>query len=58
VWGQNESMCGRYVMSKATGNLLSHFAAKEIEGSPPPPSCSQSSAICAKRPGRPGPINP
>jgi putative SOS response-associated peptidase YedK len=25
-------------MSKATGDLLSHFAAKEIEGSPPPPS--------------------
>ncbi len=36
--GQNESMCGRYVMSKATGDLLSHFEAKEVEGSPPPPS--------------------
>ncbi|MET1088195.1 MAG: SOS response-associated peptidase family protein [Arthrobacter sp.] len=31
-------MCGRYVMSKATGNLLSHFRAEEIEGSLPPPS--------------------
>jgi putative SOS response-associated peptidase YedK len=31
-------MCGRYVMSKATGDLLSHFEAKEVEGSPPPPS--------------------
>jgi putative SOS response-associated peptidase YedK len=31
-------MCGRYVMSKATGDLLGHFEAKEIEGSPPPPS--------------------
>jgi putative SOS response-associated peptidase YedK len=38
VWRQNESMCGRYVMSKATGDLLSHFEAKAIEGSPPPPS--------------------
>jgi hypothetical protein len=36
VWGQNESMCGRYVMSKVTGDLLSHFEAKAIEGSPPP----------------------
>lgn len=36
--GHNESMCGRYVMSKATGDLLSHFEAKEVEGSPPPPS--------------------
>jgi putative SOS response-associated peptidase YedK len=34
--GHNESMCGRYVMSKATGDLLSQFEAKEIEGSPPP----------------------
>lgn len=25
-------------MSKATGDLLSHFDAKEVEGSPPPPS--------------------
>ena len=31
-------MCGRYVMSKATADLLSHFEAKEIEGSLPPPS--------------------
>jgi hypothetical protein len=31
-------MCGRYVMSKATGDLVSHFEAKEVEGSPPPPS--------------------
>ncbi len=31
-------MCGRYVMSKAAGDLLSHFEAKEIEGNPPPPS--------------------
>ncbi|WP_354214474.1 SOS response-associated peptidase [Arthrobacter sp. UYCo732] len=31
-------MCGRYVMSKATGDLLSYFDAKEVEGSPPPPS--------------------
>ena len=30
-------MCGRYVMSKATGDLLSHFEAREVEGSPPPP---------------------
>ncbi|WP_406636940.1 SOS response-associated peptidase family protein [Pseudarthrobacter quantipunctorum] len=25
-------------MSKATGDRLSHFEAKEVEGSPPPPS--------------------
>lgn len=31
-------MCGRYVMSKATGDLLSAFEAKEVEGTPPPPS--------------------
>ena len=31
-------MCGRYVMSKATGELLSHFEAREVEGSSPPPS--------------------
>jgi putative SOS response-associated peptidase YedK len=31
-------MCGRYVMSKATGDLLSYFDAKEVEGNPPPPS--------------------
>jgi putative SOS response-associated peptidase YedK len=36
--GQNRPMCGRYVMSKATGNLLSHFDAKEVEGTPPGPS--------------------
>lgn len=28
-------MCGRYVMSKAASDLLSHFEAKEVEGSPP-----------------------
>jgi putative SOS response-associated peptidase YedK len=31
-------MCGRYVMSRATGDLLSYFDAKEVEGTPPPPS--------------------
>ncbi|WP_457965938.1 SOS response-associated peptidase [Arthrobacter sp. D1-29] len=31
-------MCGRYVMSKATGDLLAHFEARDVEGSPPPPS--------------------
>lgn len=31
-------MCGRYVMSKATGDLLGHFEANAIEGSPPQPS--------------------
>jgi putative SOS response-associated peptidase YedK len=36
--GRMGLMCGRYVMSKATGDLLSHFEAKEVEGSPPPPS--------------------
>lgn len=36
--GQNRPMCGRYVMSRATGDLLSFFDAKEVEGSPPPPS--------------------
>lgn len=25
-------MCGRYVMSRATGDLLSYFDAKEAEG--------------------------
>ena len=35
---QNGGMCGRYVMAKATGDLLSHFDAKEVEGTPPPPS--------------------
>ena len=35
---QNGFMCGRYVMSKATSDLLSHFDAKEVEGSSPPPS--------------------
>jgi putative SOS response-associated peptidase YedK len=25
-------------MSKAAGDLLSHFEAKEVEGSPPPPN--------------------
>ncbi|SCC29597.1 Putative SOS response-associated peptidase YedK [Pseudarthrobacter enclensis] len=37
-FGQNGLMCGRYVMSKATGDLLSAFEAKEVEGTPPPPS--------------------
>lgn len=36
--GQNRPMCGRYVMTKATGDLLSAFEAKDIEGTPPPPS--------------------
>ena len=36
--GQNGLMCGRYVMSKATGDLLSYFDVKEVEGTPPPPS--------------------
>jgi putative SOS response-associated peptidase YedK len=31
-------MCGRYVMSRATGDLLSYFDAKEVEGTPPRPS--------------------
>jgi putative SOS response-associated peptidase YedK len=31
-------MCGRYVMSRATGDLLSYFDAKEVEGVPPRPS--------------------
>lgn len=35
---QNALMCGRYVMSKATSDLLSHFEAKEVEGNPPGPS--------------------
>jgi putative SOS response-associated peptidase YedK len=35
---QNRRMCGRYVMSRATGDLLSYFDAKEVEGTPPRPS--------------------
>jgi hypothetical protein len=35
---QNDLVCGRYVMSKATGDLLSYFDAEEGEGTPPPPS--------------------
>jgi putative SOS response-associated peptidase YedK len=31
-------MCGRYVMARATGDLLSYFDAKEAEGTAPPPS--------------------
>jgi putative SOS response-associated peptidase YedK len=31
-------MCGRYVMSRATGDLMSYFDAKEVEGDAPPPS--------------------
>ncbi|WP_018771055.1 SOS response-associated peptidase [Arthrobacter sp. 162MFSha1.1] len=46
-------MCGRYVMSKATGDLLSYFDAKEVEGDPPPPSWNvaptQSVHIVAER---------
>lgn len=46
-------MCRRYVMSKATGDLLSHFEAKEVEGSPPPPcwnvAPTQSVPIVAER---------
>ena len=40
-------MCGRYVMARATGDLLSYFEAKEVEGSPPPPSWN-----VAPHPGR------
>lgn len=36
--GQNRRMCGRYVMSRATGDLLDYFDAKEVEGTPPRPS--------------------
>ena len=46
-------MCGRYVMSKATSDLLSHFDAKEVEGNPPGPSWNvaptQNVAIVAER---------
>lgn len=46
-------MCDRYVMSKATGDLLSYFDAKEVEGDPPPPSWNvaptQSVHIVAER---------
>jgi putative SOS response-associated peptidase YedK len=46
-------MCGRYVMSKATGDLLSYFDAKEVEGSAPSPSWNvaptQSVPIVAER---------
>jgi putative SOS response-associated peptidase YedK len=31
-------MCGRYVMARATGDLLSYFDAEVAEGSAPPPS--------------------
>lgn len=31
-------MCGRYVMSRATGDLLSYFSAEKAEGTAPPPS--------------------
>jgi putative SOS response-associated peptidase YedK len=51
--GRMGLMCGRYVMSKATGDLLSHFEAKEVAGSPPPPSWNvaptQSVPIVAER---------
>ena len=51
--GRMGLMCGRYVMSKATGDLLSHFEAKEVEGSPPSPSWNvaptQSVPIVAER---------
>jgi hypothetical protein len=30
--GQNERICGRYVMARATGDLLSYFDAMEAEG--------------------------
>jgi putative SOS response-associated peptidase YedK len=46
-------MCGRYVMAKATGDLLNHFEAKEVEGSPSSPSWNvaptQSVPIVAER---------
>lgn len=46
-------MCGRYVMSKATSDLLAHFEAKEVEGSPPGPSWNvaptQNVSIVAER---------
>lgn len=35
---QNEPMCGRYVMSRATGDLLAYFDAQEAEGRAAPPS--------------------
>jgi putative SOS response-associated peptidase YedK len=31
-------MCGRYVMSRATGDLLNYFDAEKAEGHAPPPS--------------------
>src|SRR5687767_5782201 len=36
--GNNERMCGRYVMAKPSSDLLSHFGAEEVEGQMPPPS--------------------
>lgn len=36
--GNNERMCGRYVMAKPSSDLLSHFEAQEVEGQLPPPS--------------------
>lgn len=51
--GRMGCMCGRYVVSKAAGDLLSHFEAKEVEGSPPRPSWNvaptQSVPIIAER---------
>ena len=50
--GQNGLMCGRYVVSKATGDLLSHFEVQEVEGSPPPSwnvAPTQSVPIVAER---------
>jgi putative SOS response-associated peptidase YedK len=38
MWKHRNFLGGRYVMSRATGDLLSYFDAKEVEGSPPPPS--------------------
>ncbi|WP_427134917.1 SOS response-associated peptidase [Pseudarthrobacter sp. S9] len=52
-------MCGRYVMSRATGDLLSYFDAREAEGSAPPPSWNVAPtddvAIIAERPTQDGP---
>jgi putative SOS response-associated peptidase YedK len=52
-WGQNDRMCGRYVMSKATGDLLAYYDATEAEGSAPAPSWNvaptQSVPIIAER---------
>lgn len=52
-WGQNDRMCGRYVMSKATGDLLAYYDAMEAESNAPAPSWNvaptQSVPIIAER---------